>query len=81
MHYIGWIETIWKVTKIKRISNNKWYNLTDVLENIKSWYDNAYTWKLKGQYLTEYKEIAKICFVFSVKIPTDLKCKERKQEE
>ena len=82
MKYIAWIELIdnWKTVKLKRASNTKWYWSETLLKQIKEFLISAENWKLKDQFLSEYKEIIKIYWFFWLKIRSDLVYNPPKKE-
>lgn len=69
-NYICWIDIEWEKVKIKRISNQKWYDYEELLENIKNQIDNLDKSSIcKVQFMAEYKEVLDVLKFFVVDIP------------
>jgi len=73
MKYIGGVDVgTFKWVKIKRLSNNKWYDWDVLLKQIKRHLDDSDRCKLKWQFIAEYNEIKRTYDFFWLSIDKKL---------
>lgn len=67
MDYISWAECVnWNAMKIQRKSNWKWYKWLELLKSLKDYIEEADNWKVKEQFIREFKEVRKCYNLFTI---------------